>query len=167
MRFCSPVPAQVPFAMGSLGFMTPFGISHMEAVLSGVTGLERGVPLMLRHRLQVCEGAVYAEGWNACRWRRSWKGMSAPTAMHAEGLPAWCPQVKLLAAAVQRSVPGKLLLTVKHATLKLFACSCLCTCAAVPHHPREQLQPRPHFWRTVLPGGEPRAKATSASIGFV
>ncbi|PSC75230.1 NAD(H) kinase 1 [Micractinium conductrix] len=46
------VPPLVPFAMGSLGFMTPFGISHMEAVLAGVTGLERGVPLMLRHRLQ-------------------------------------------------------------------------------------------------------------------
>ena len=67
-----PSPAQVPFAMGSLGFMTPFGISHMEAVLNGVTGLERGVPLMLRHRLQVLlrlggrgEGALTGSG-GAC-----------------------------------------------------------------------------------------------------
>lgn len=48
--------------MGSLGFMTPFGISHMEAVLNGVTGLERGVPLMLRHRLQVCAGRPVGQG---------------------------------------------------------------------------------------------------------
>lgn len=48
--------------MGSLGFMTPFGINHMEAVLNGVTGLERGVPLMLRHRLQVGGTGVHAPG---------------------------------------------------------------------------------------------------------
>jgi NAD+ kinase len=46
------VPPLVPFAMGSLGFMTPFEIGRMEAVLGRVTGMDRGVPLMLRHRLR-------------------------------------------------------------------------------------------------------------------
>lgn len=46
------VPPLVPFAMGSLGFMTPFQIGRMADVLGRVTGVERGVPLMLRHRLQ-------------------------------------------------------------------------------------------------------------------
>ena len=48
-----PVPPLVPFAMGSLGFMTPFEAGRMERVLERVTGVERGVPLMLRHRLRV------------------------------------------------------------------------------------------------------------------
>lgn len=47
------VPPLVPLAMGSLGFMTPFEITgHMETVLSRVIGTDRGMPLMLRHRLQ-------------------------------------------------------------------------------------------------------------------
>jgi NAD+ kinase len=50
------VPPIVPFAMGSLGFMTPFQIADMHAVLRRVTALDRGVPLMLRHRLQVSPG---------------------------------------------------------------------------------------------------------------
>lgn len=46
------VPPIVPFAMGSLGFMTPFPIQRMESVLRRTTTRERGFPIMLRHRLQ-------------------------------------------------------------------------------------------------------------------
>ncbi|GAB4814893.1 hypothetical protein N2152v2_001939 [Parachlorella kessleri] len=46
------VPPIVPFAMGSLGFMTPFPIERMEHCLSRTTSAEHGFPLMLRHRLQ-------------------------------------------------------------------------------------------------------------------
>lgn len=47
------VPPLVPLAMGSLGFMTPFEIGgQLDAVLSRVISLDRGMPLMLRHRLQ-------------------------------------------------------------------------------------------------------------------
>eukprot|EP00887_Chlorella_sp_A99_P003321 scaffold26.g3321.t1 len=47
-----PVPPIVPFAMGSLGFMTPFPIDCMDAVLGRVAAVGHGFPLMLRHRLQ-------------------------------------------------------------------------------------------------------------------
>lgn len=46
------VPPVVPLAMGSLGFMTPFPISRMGTVLSRVTSVDHGFPLMLRHRLK-------------------------------------------------------------------------------------------------------------------
>ncbi|KAL4423771.1 hypothetical protein ABPG75_001072 [Micractinium tetrahymenae] len=47
------VPPLVPLAMGSLGFMTPFEIGgQLDAVLSRVISVDRGMPLMLRHRLQ-------------------------------------------------------------------------------------------------------------------
>ena len=46
------VPPIVPLAMGSLGFMTPFPLARMESVLSRVTSVAHGFPLMLRHRLQ-------------------------------------------------------------------------------------------------------------------
>lgn len=46
------VPPVIPLAMGSLGFMTPFPINRMEAVLARVTSVAAGFPLMLRHRLQ-------------------------------------------------------------------------------------------------------------------
>ena len=46
------VPPVVPLSMGSLGFMTPFPLSRMESVLSRVTSVAHGFPLMLRHRLQ-------------------------------------------------------------------------------------------------------------------
>ena len=46
------VPPIVPLAMGSLGFMTPFPLSRMDSVLSRVTSVAHGFPLMLRHRLQ-------------------------------------------------------------------------------------------------------------------
>lgn len=47
-----PVPPVVPMAMGSLGFMTPFHLSRMDAVLRRVTSVAHGFPLMLRHRLR-------------------------------------------------------------------------------------------------------------------
>lgn len=46
------VPPIVPLAMGSLGFMTPFPLSRMDAVLARVTSVAHSFPLMLRHRLQ-------------------------------------------------------------------------------------------------------------------
>lgn len=67
--------------------MTPFGISHMEAVLGGVTGLERGVPLMLRHRLQV-------RGW-VCAATGYVPVCVAMHASHAEPSPAGV-QVELM-----------------------------------------------------------------------
>jgi NAD kinase len=46
------IPPLVPLAMGSLGFMTPFPLNRMDSVLSRVTSVAAGFPLMLRHRLQ-------------------------------------------------------------------------------------------------------------------
>ena len=46
------VPPIVPFALGSLGFMTPFPIEKMGKVLLGVFSTKRSFPIMLRHRLQ-------------------------------------------------------------------------------------------------------------------
>lgn len=46
------VPPIVPFALGSLGFMTPFPIEKMGKVLAGVFSTTRSFPIMLRHRLQ-------------------------------------------------------------------------------------------------------------------
>ena len=37
-----PVPPLVPFAMGSLGFMTPFAMDRMQKVLTKVGSLLRG-----------------------------------------------------------------------------------------------------------------------------
>lgn len=47
-----PVPPMVPMALGSLGFMTPFPMSRLEAVLSRVVSTSHGFPLQLRHRLR-------------------------------------------------------------------------------------------------------------------
>lgn len=47
-----PVPPIVPMALGSLGFMTPFPMSRLEAVLSRVVSTSHGFPLQLRHRLR-------------------------------------------------------------------------------------------------------------------
>jgi hypothetical protein len=44
-----PVPPLVPFNMGSLGFLTPFGPDSMEPVLRHVLG--GGFPMVLRHRM--------------------------------------------------------------------------------------------------------------------
>ncbi len=38
-----PVPPVVPFAMGSLGFMTPFSTSRLESVLARVTSVDAGI----------------------------------------------------------------------------------------------------------------------------
>lgn len=71
-----PVPPVVPIAMGSLGFMTPFLVSKMGAVLSGVTSTQSGFPLMLRHRLE-------------CHIERGIKEEHAPLDAQEE---AGCPQ---------------------------------------------------------------------------
>ena len=58
------VPPVVPLAMGSLGFMTPFPINRMEAVLARVTSVAAGFSLMLRHRLQcriIRDGEPFSE----------------------------------------------------------------------------------------------------------
>ncbi|KAK2077356.1 hypothetical protein QBZ16_004990 [Prototheca wickerhamii] len=46
------VPPIVSFAMGSLGFMTPFPATRIATVLGRVCATAHGFPLMLRHRLQ-------------------------------------------------------------------------------------------------------------------
>ncbi|KFM28585.1 putative NAD kinase 1 [Auxenochlorella protothecoides] len=53
----APVPPIVAFAMGSLGFMTPFPAARLCTVLSRVASTAHGFPIMLRHRLQVGLGA--------------------------------------------------------------------------------------------------------------
>ncbi|RMZ55707.1 hypothetical protein APUTEX25_005748 [Auxenochlorella protothecoides] len=61
----APVPPIVAFAMGSLGFMTPFPAARLCTVLSRVASTAHGFPIMLRHRLQ---GTVLREaaGEAAC-----------------------------------------------------------------------------------------------------
>lgn len=76
----APAPPMVSFAMGSLGFMTPFPFESFEVVLERI--LRGGFPMMVRHRIHA---TIRRAGGGAGAGASAGAGGGASAAVGASG----------------------------------------------------------------------------------